>query len=1234
MISIHIPEELHRNLAEAFAKQRCCRLPRIPLSAIAFLAWAMQRSFQRTLVLVSNSLASQDELHRNLAAFAGPHMPGLLYYPALESTTTKRGVSQPAIIGDRLQTLIRLQNSEKPVLLATCIQALMQPTPAPAALRANLIQLKLQEEHDPGELMSRLEQMGYEVTPEVQFKGQTARRGGLLDIWPLKDDSPSRVEFFGSTVETIRSFDPADQRSFARHSELLIPPANEERLLHSDASARSLLMAHLPAEIIYFWVEPPDHANELGVPPPESTIKSHAAAYEKIWGEVPDGGNARSPTPGPSKEGIKQSTLASHQLQDELGARARYGHKFMSFSGASGHEMTVSFCKVQKAIADNTAAWQCSAGLESMPSDCGNWHAAPMIDPGFRAIAQIAGPPRGLFEPDIFENLRRQWLAKLEQRARQGMKMYFHFNTQGALDRFRETHTDTPFRLSLGAISDGFMHEAMRLAVIAESNLVGFQKLLPGHYDSQMRSPGHSAPTPPARGKARRRPAGEALTDWLSIEPGNLVVHVDHGIGKYMGLYEIEFDGRMQEALAIEYADKAKLYVPVSQTHLLSRYIGVGKRHAAVHRLGGKRWLREKAAAETAVRDLAASMLETQALRESRQGFSFPPDQPWQHEFEAAFPYQETDDQDQAIREVKQDMESARPMDRLICGDVGYGKTEVAMRAAFKAVMAGKQVALLVPTTVLAQQHYEVFLERMRAYPVRIELLCRLRTQGEQDAVVRGLNSGAVDIVIGTHRLFQPDIRFKNLGLLIIDEEQRFGVEHKERLKRLERMVDVLTLTATPIPRTLYMSLTGARDISMIQTPPKARLPIETRVVKNEDAIVREAIERELNRGGQIYYLHNRVMTIEKVRERLQRLAPTIRIGIVHGQMPTAGMAQVMHNFSLGKLDLLLCTTIIESGVDIPNVNTIIIDRADRFGMADLYQLRGRVGRSPRKAYAYLLLPVHGHLLDTPRQRLHAIMEHADLGAGFRLAMRDLEIRGAGNLLGVEQSGHIAAIGFDLYCQLLRRTVAQMSGEALRAKEQARSLCAKPSEAKDVTSPRDNPPLADSVSQTPRGFLTKEGHPALPAAPAPGRIVDVAIALDFIDLSAHAADQDCSAFLPHDYVEDERLRIAVYRKIAAAITEQEIEALRDEFQDRFGPLPGPLKRLLKIAVLRMLATACCVADIESRDGKLMLKRDREYLMLKHQFPRLQSASADARLEEIRHWLERVTEKGFTALSLN
>ncbi len=552
-----------------------------------------------------------------------------------------------------------------------------------------------------------------------------------------------------------------------------------------------------------------------------------------------------------------------------------------------------------------------------------------------------------------------------------------------------------------------------------------------------------------------------------------MVVHVQHGIGKFLGLKNLPASSRWQgragtplpavehfqdgahgvtrpteesgtECLVIEYAparpgdEPPKLYVPVSEAYLVGKYVGVGRAHPPLHTLGGTRWARAKEQAERAVRDVAAELLRIQAARETQPGHACKPDTQWQREFESAFIYEETPDQLTAIAETKADQERAKPMDRLICGDVGFGKTEVAIRAAFKCVMDGRQAAILVPTTVLAQQHFNLFRERMADYPVRIELLSRFRTRREQQRVVRDLANGAIDIVIGTHRLIQSDITFKELGLVVIDEEQRFGVLHKEKFKRLRTLVDVLTLSATPIPRTLYLALTGARDMSTIQTPPHDRLPVETIATQYDERVIRDAIQRELDRGGQVFFLHNRVMTIEMMRSKLQTLVPDARIVVGHGQMDADELEEVMTKFVNGEADVLLSTTIIESGLDIPNANTIIIDRADRFGLSDLYQLRGRVGRYKHQAFAYLLLPRHASLLNDVRKRISAIRQYSTLGSGFKIAMRDLEIRGAGNLLGAEQSGHITAVGFELYCQLLKQSVSSLKGEKVKPRVDVR----------------------------------------------------------------------------------------------------------------------------------------------------------------------------------------------------
>ena len=525
---------------------------------------------------------------------------------------------------------------------------------------------------------------------------------------------------------------------------------------------------------------------------------------------------------------------------------------------------------------------------------------------------------------------------------------------------------------------------------------------------------------------------GPRLNDFDDIEPGEYVVHVDYGVGRYIGSTEMLFDGRRSEVFTIEYADGGKLHVPAAHAHLLSRYVGVKGEAVRLHRLDGKRWEKDKKDAQKAVSDLAAALLETQAKRETTPGFAYDVACDGRDAFDAAFPYEETPDQLSAIAAIDKDLSSSKPMDRLVCGDAGYGKTEVAMRAAFVVAMNGRQVAVLAPTTVLAEQHFETFTARFDGTPIRIESVSRFQSGGTHEGTFKRLATGVCDIVIGTHALLNPKVAFHDLGLIIIDEEQRFGVRHKEFLKRLRATADVLTLSATPIPRTLYLSMTGARDLSLLRSPPQARVAVETRIVRDSDAVVAEAVEAELARGGQVYFLHNRVLSIGKAEKRLRALCPRARIVVAHGQMDARTLAKKMRDFERGMFDVLLSTTIIESGIDIPRANTILVDRADMFGMADLYQLRGRVGRSAKQGYAYFLLPPSGDVDSEARERLTALKRHGGLGAGFNLAVRDLELRGAGNLLGAQQSGHIAAVGFGLYCQLLRRTIAMMKGERVK----------------------------------------------------------------------------------------------------------------------------------------------------------------------------------------------------------
>jgi transcription-repair coupling factor (superfamily II helicase) len=770
-------------------------------------------------------------------------------------------------------------------------------------------------------------------------------------------------------------------------------------------------------------------------------------------------------------------------------------------------------------------------------SRIGEW-AGAFSDPGF------AGFEAGDFVID--EAKRRSVAAQIRDWLGAGWLVVIHCVNEGEQERVRGLLQDTGvqvdrIRFETGPLTRSFAQADAGFALVADAEIFGRYR---GTAAQRLR-----------HARAARR-AARTQIDFGELTEGGAVVHVEHGIALYHGLKPMPQPGGVTEDfLELEFADDARLYVPLDHAYLVARYVGTGRKPPALSALGDARWRKARAGAERAVEDYAAGLLGIQAERAARRGHAFKPDTRWQREFERAFLHTETADQLKAIADAKTDMESDRPMDRLICGDVGFGKTEVAIRAAFKAVMDGRQVAVLVPTTVLAQQHYQTFRERMSDYPVRVEVLSRFRSAREQRETLEGLAQGAVDIVIGTHRLLSSDVAFKTLGLVVVDEEQRFGVKHKERLKTLFRLVDVLTLSATPIPRTLYLSLMGARDLSTLETPPANRLPVETVIGPYDERVIRDAIRRELARQGQVYYLHNRIEDIGRVRDRVLHLCPGARVEIGHGQMDEDELEQVMRRFVEGQSDVLVSTTIIESGLDIPNANTIIIDRADRFGLADLYQLRGRVGRSGHKAYAYLLLPRDLLTRTEARKRIEAIRQYSSLGAGLRIAMRDLEIRGAGNLLGTAQSGHISAIGFDLYCQLLRQAVERLKGKR------------------------------------------------------PARRTDIPVDLDFAVTKetawvTGAAPDRFPAFLPSAYIGDSGLRIRAYRALALAADLAAVDALADEWRDRFGPLPEPAKNALDLARIRLEAARRRISRVEVRDNKLMLTRNGDFLLPGGRFPRL------------------------------
>lgn len=772
----------------------------------------------------------------------------------------------------------------------------------------------------------------------------------------------------------------------------------------------------------------------------------------------------------------------------------------------------------------------------------------------------------------LVEAKRTQFVARLKEWRKQKAKIVIYFQTEGEIERFREILGEgealDDIDLVEGTLARGFCFPEGNLVVLSASELFG-------------RFAAHP------RRRLLRAERHRAQIDFSELTEGDYVVHLEHGVGRFLGLQKVS----NEEVLALEFASEARLYVPLEQAYFVSRYVGVGKKSPPLSSLGDPRWARAKKSAEASIFDYAGKMLALQAERQTHPGHAFGPDTKWQNEFEHSFPFRETADQMKAIVDSKIDMERPRPMDRLICGDVGFGKTEVAIRAAFKAVMDGKQVAVLAPTTVLAQQHFEIFRQRMLDYPVRIEMLSRFRSQSEQKKVLKLLRDGGVDIVIGTHRLISGDLVFKDLGLVVIDEEQRFGVLHKEKFKELFKLVDVLTLSATPIPRTLYLSLVGVKDMSTIETPPLNRLPVETVVCGYDERIIRDAINRELERQGQVFFLHNRVMSIERVREKIADLCPQARVDIGHGQMDADELEAVMARFVAGKIDVLVCTTIIESGLDIPNANTIIIDRADRFGLADLYQLRGRVGRAEHKAYAYLLLPREMMSVGAARKRINAIKQYSSLGAGFRIAMRDLEIRGAGSILGTAQSGHIIAVGFDLYCQLLKQAVAQIKGEKLRLRIDVdlRLDFVATNEAEFIQEPTP-------VGEPDRFPIQTREAVSFPYKPVP-------------------------AFIPANYISETTLRIQAYRRIAEITNYKQLERLKRDWRDRFGPFPPAAENLFLFSEIKLAAAAGGVTRVEVRERKVMLTRNGDFILVGGKFPRLVGVTIREHLGEVLNLLK-------------
>jgi transcription-repair coupling factor (superfamily II helicase) len=952
------------------------------------------------------------------------------------------------VTAERAAALHAMARGQARVVVAS-VAALFPRVSPPGRLVQVAALLAPGTDQDPSDLVARLVDAGYVREDPVDQHGEFAVRGGVVDVFPAGDEHPVRLEFVGDTIESIRQYDPATQRSIRTLDRVLLPPLRDILDSAGGASDRAgSVVDYLRAlgEATLVVSEPDD-------------CRAEGRAFEERLG-------------------------ASYA---EAGAR-----------GADGLLPPEALCLRWRDLEERLAGAFTLAELYVAAGD------------GDRPVRHVACQPVAPFRGRIGD-----WIADVRRAHERGDRVVAFMGTPGKVERTVELLNDygvtavaaehaettrTAVLVTPGSLSRGFRLADAALQLYAETDV----------FDEERHAP-----------EKRRSLTRTFLSDFRDLKAGDHVVHVDHGIGMFVGLRQLAVESELHEFMELRYADDHKLFVPMDRLDLVQKYTGGAR--PTLDRLGGTTWEKAKSRVRKAMRDMAAELLRLYAARKALSGHAFGPDTHWQEEFEAAFEYELTPDQRTAIEDIKRDLEAPAPMDRLLCGDVGYGKTEVAMRAAFKVVMEGKQVALLAPTTVLALQHLKTFRNRFAAFPVQIEMVSRFRTRVEQKAVLADVAAGKVDVIIGTHRLLSKDVGFRELGLLIVDEEQRFGVAHKERIKQLRRRVDALAMTATPIPRTLNMSLVGIRDMSVIETPPRDRLSIQTNVVKFDQRVMVGAIRHELERAGQVYFVHNRVESIYSMGNLLTRLVPEARIGIGHGQMSENELEKVMVDFIERRYDVLLATTIIENGLDIPNANTIVINRADRYGLAQLYQLRGRVGRSDRRAYAYLLIPPVEALSPIARRRLAAIAEFSDLGSGFRIAALDLEIRGAGNLLGGEQSGHIEAVGFEMYMKLLEQTVRELKGEELE----------------------------DDAHAT----------------------VNLGIDLRIDDA----------------YIPDMNQRLTVYRKIAAARSEAELDNVADEIRDRYGPLPASVLNLGEHARIRILADRLRAEGVDREGPSVVFK---------------------------------------------
>jgi transcription-repair coupling factor (superfamily II helicase) len=1045
---LHLIEGMpeYKKLLEELKKQNGSTSAVVLEAAKPYFIAALYSSLDRPMLVVTAQPENCRKLHEQIATWS--KSGGVKLFPEPDALPYEGIAADASTELEKVQVLSALagiNRGESPLVVVSA-PSLMSKLPPHKEFAAACHTVGVSTEIEPLELLKKWQDIGYRIENIVEVPGAVSRRGGIVDIYPPTSQLPARIEFLGNTIESMRLFDPATQRSLNSIESIAVCPAAELATPGSDS-----LLDFLPGDCLLVLDEPPNI---------EQAMDDLEAQAEQLRSEKIE----RKELPA----GFPRPYFNRGELEPRIS---------------------------QKSCLRLTA-W-----------GVGDNEPAHKLD--FATAPGYAGQLPALVKK------AKQWL-KQKQRliivSHQASRLAEILEQEDILAEPVNEIKDMPppgsLTLVQGLLGVGWVMNG-QTRLLTDAEVFGFIK---------------------QRRLVKRRPVPHHrfITE---LSPGDYVVHVEHGIGKFAGVVRLGSENGEKEYLLLKYAANDKLYVPTDQIERVNRYIGGGDHAPTLSRLGTQEWTRTKQKVRESVEEVATELLALYAAREVVPGFSFSKDTVWQQELEASFPYVETPDQIEVQGQVKADMEKNKPMDRLVCGDVGYGKTEVAVRAAFKAVMDGRQAAVLVPTTVLAQQHYSTFKQRLEAFPVRIEVLSRFKTPREQQTIIEGLASGSVDICIGTHRLLQKDINFKNLGLLIIDEEQRFGVSHKEHLKKMRQEVDVLTLSATPIPRTLHMSLVGVRDMSTMETPPEQRLPIKTYVANYDERLIREAVLREMERNGQVFFVHNRVESIDYIAEKLQSLIPEARISIAHGQMPEAELERVMSDFSEDKSDILVTTTIIESGLDMPNVNTLIVNRADRFGLTQLYQLRGRVGRGASLAYAYFLYEPGRRLTPTAEKRLKTIFEATELGAGFSIALKDLEIRGAGTLLGPRQSGHISAVGFSLYCRLLAEAVENRKARQAGIPEKMR--------------------------------------------PSP--------------LPAPTLDLPLRAYIPEEYIADVETRLSLYQRLARLDKPEQIEAIKDEFNDRFGALPAELQNLLYAVKIKLLATKAGITSVTTEDGQIILR---------------------------------------------